>query len=110
MLAFSSDGSRCSPERCQIHQPQYHQHQSDREFHAQADARRNHYAKENDGTAHHEDGESVSYAPECPGQGSTAKLALPGHDGSHGDHMIGIRGMAHAKKEADGNNGEKWDH
>src|ERR1700689_484149 len=48
--------------------------------------------------------------PNHAGEGSFQQLALSAYDRSHGDHVVGIGGMAHPEKEADRDNREKTDH
>jgi len=39
-------------------------------------------------------------SPHCSNPGSFRDRSLTGDDRSHGDHVIGIRGMAHPEEKA----------
>ena len=105
-----SEGTRRAHEARNIHAAQYDQHESDGELHGKADARGYDHIKKNDGATYNEDGQSMANAPKDPGERGSQQIALPANDGGHGNHVIGIGGMAHSEKKSHRDYGEKTDH
>jgi len=106
-----TDQVRCRPTKARhIHESKDNQHDSDCEFHAEAKTGRDGQIEENDRRAYHENGQSVTKAPECADQRGPGQIPLPGDDGGDGDDVVGVRGMAHTQKESHGDNGEQADH
>ena len=85
----------------QVQQAQQNQHNTDRQFHSQAEARRNYEIKHNDRSADGHDGEGVSDSPECSDEGGTADGSLPGDDGTHGNDMVRVGSMTHTQQKSE---------
>jgi hypothetical protein len=79
-------------------------------LHGETDAGGNHHVKENNRGAHDKDRKRMADAPNNAGKRSLQQFALSAYDRSHGDHVVGIGGMAHAEKEAHRDNRKKADH
>ena len=90
----------------EIHQPQKDQHQAHREFHGQADTRRDGKSEENDGGADEDNRQSVATAPEDADQAGFGDGAFTANEGGNCDDVIGIGGVTYPEEEADGKNGE----
>src|SRR5690242_5994914 len=93
-------------ESCQVHETQNDEHDSDGEFHAEADAGRNDEIEKDDRRAHNEDGAGVTYAPEGTDERGASEISLARHDSSNGDDVVRIGGMAHAEEESQRDNGK----
>ena len=104
------DRPRGAHEAGNIHAAQYDQHKSHGKFHGKADARRDNHIKKNNGAAYDENGQSMADAPKNAGERGFQQIALPADDGGHGDDVIRIGGMPHAKKESDRDDRQKIDH
>jgi len=90
----------------EVEKAEQDEHEANREFHREARARRNSHAEENDGAADDGDGQRVAAAPEDADETGFGNGTLAADDGGNGDDMIGIGGVAHPEKKADGENGE----
>src|SRR5215469_4448398 len=93
-----------------VYDPQQDQHQPDRQFHTQANSWRNDEVEKDNRSAHDKNRQCVPDAPKCSNPGRLRDLALAAHDCGHGDHVIGIGGVAHPEEESECNDGEKADH
>ena len=94
----------------EVHQPQNDQHEPHGQFHCEAEARGDDYAEKNDGGADEQNGDGMTDAPEDAYERGVADIALAADDGGYRDHVIGIGGVAHAKKKSQRNDGEKGNH
>ncbi len=88
----------------EIQNAQQNQHQRDGKFQGQAEPRRNRKSKEDDGRSDHQNGDGVADSPEDADQPSAGNRLFPADDGGNRDHVIGIGGVAHPKKESDAKN------
>jgi hypothetical protein len=93
-----------------IHRAKNDQHEPHGELHGETDAGGNHHIKENNRRAHDKDRKRMADAPNNAGKRSLQQVALSAYDRSHGDHVVGIGGMAHAEKKAHRDNRKKTDH
>jgi len=94
----------------EIQNAQQNQHQRHGEFQGQAEPRRNRKSKQNDGRSDHQNGDGVADSPENADQASTRNRLFPADNGRYRDHMVGIGGMAHPKKESDAENEQDAGH
>ena len=84
----------------EIHDAEQDEHQADGKFHRESDARRNYPAEQNDRAAYGENRQCVAHAPESADHRGVLDAAMPRDNGGHGDDVIRIRGMPHAKEKS----------
>src|ERR1700760_3792016 len=94
----------------EIEDAEKYKHQADGEFHGEADARRDHNVKHNDGSADEDDGDGMAQSPKGADEGGLRERAFARNDGGDRDHMIGVSGMAHAEEKANKQDGEAAEH
>src|SRR5579863_9022557 len=73
------------------------QNDGDCEFHRETKPRRNRYFENNDRDSDREDRCRMAQPPHGTYQGCDRKPSLPGHDGGHRDHMVGVGSMTHSQ-------------
>ena len=93
-----------------IQNSQKNQHQPNREFHGETNSCWNRDAKQYDRGADNENGDGVTEPPQDTNQCGMANTSLAAHNRGYSNDMVRIGGVAHAKKEAKGNDGEQSDH
>src|ERR1700730_4943108 len=86
------------------------QHYADGEFHGQAYANRDGHSEQDYRCSYDDDGYGVAAAPQNAYERRFWNGALAADDSGDRDLVIGIGGVAHAKQEADGQNGEAASH
>ena len=94
----------------QVQNPQYHQHEPDRQLHSQTDARRDDDAEQNNGRTHHKDCQRMTESPEGTDQCRVLHALLPAYDGGNGNNVIRVGGVPHSKKKAQDDNREERNH
>ena len=94
----------------QIQYAQQNQHESHRQFHAQAKPRRNRELEQNNRGANQENRNRVSQSPKRANHRGVKYVALAADDRGDGNDVIGIGSVAHPQKKSQQSDGEQSDH
>lgn len=94
----------------EVEDPEEDEHKANGKLHREADTRGNHQIEKDDGGADENDGDGVTESPKSTDKRSFGERTFAAHDGGDGDDVVRVRGMAHAQKEANGENGKSADH
>ena len=86
------------------------EHEAYGKFHGESNAWGNDDIKKDDGGTDDNDSDGVAESPECAYESGTGEGTLATDDSGDGNNVIGIGGMAHAKKEADHEDGKSAEH
>jgi len=90
----------------QVQDAEQDQHESDGEFHGEADAGGDGESEQDDAGADCENGERVTDAPKDADPASFCDGAFAADDGRDGDDVVRVGGMTHAEEKSYGENGE----
>src|SRR5579883_833292 len=86
------------------------QHQPDRQFHPQRDARRDRKIEDDDPGPDQHDRDRVSQSPEHADHPGMAHALLAGDDRRYCNDVVGVGGVAYAQQKTDSDDGEDVDH
>src|SRR5215467_8971102 len=85
----------------QVPHAEHDQHQSDGHLHGQADPRWDHDREEDNGPADRHYRQAMPDPPQASDYDRRSYRRLTGHDRADRNHMVGVRGMAHAENKAE---------
>jgi glycine C-acetyltransferase len=94
----------------QVQNAEQNQHQPDGQLHREADARWNDNVEQNNRGADTEDGDGVANPPQHANHARLPDAPLPADDRGNGNHMVGVRGMAHAEDKSQTDNCQQIHH